>query len=38
MVQGVGMLFAVVIIGVNILVDLAYLFIDPRIRFSRVAA
>lgn len=37
-VQGLGMLFAVVIIGVNILVDLAYLFIDPRIRFSRVAA
>jgi peptide/nickel transport system permease protein len=37
-VQGLGMLFAVIIIAVNILVDLAYLLIDPRIRFTRVAA
>ena len=34
-VQGLGMLFAVIIIAVNILVDLAYLLIDPRIRSVR---
>jgi peptide/nickel transport system permease protein len=38
MVQGVTMAIAFVIIIVNLLTDILYLFIDPRIRFSRVAA
>jgi peptide/nickel transport system permease protein len=38
MVQGLGMLFAALIIAVNIAVDLAYMFIDPRIGFGRVVA
>ena len=38
MVQGVTMAIAFVIIMVNLLTDILYLFIDPRIRFSRVAA
>lgn len=38
MVQGVTMVVAFVIIVVNLVTDLLYLFIDPRIRFGRVAA
>jgi peptide/nickel transport system permease protein len=38
MVQGVTMVVALVIILVNLLTDVLYLFIDPRIRFGRVAA
>jgi peptide/nickel transport system permease protein len=38
MVQGVTMVVAFVIIVVNLLTDILYLFIDPRIRFSRVAS
>jgi peptide/nickel transport system permease protein len=38
MVQGVTMVVAFVIIIVNLLTDILYLFIDPRIRFTRVAA
>lgn len=38
MVQGLTMVVAFVIIFVNLLTDILYLFIDPRIRFSRVAA
>ncbi|MGI9015793.1 MAG: ABC transporter permease [Euzebya sp.] len=35
-VQGLAMLTATVVIAVNLLTDVLYLFIDPRIRFSRV--
>lgn len=38
MVQGVTMVIALVIMLVNLLTDILYLFIDPRIRFSRIAA
>jgi peptide/nickel transport system permease protein len=38
MVQGVAMVVAFVIILVNLLTDVLYLFIDPRIRFGSVAA
>jgi peptide/nickel transport system permease protein len=38
MLQGITMIVAFVIIFVNLLTDLLYLFIDPRIRFGRVAA
>jgi len=31
--QGVVMFFALVYVGVNLLVDLSYLFLDPRIRY-----
>jgi ABC-type dipeptide/oligopeptide/nickel transport system permease component len=38
MVQGVAMTAAFVIILVNLLTDILYLFIDPRVRFGRSAA
>lgn len=38
MVQGLAMLVAIVIVLVNLLTDILYLFIDPRIRFGRAAA
>ena len=38
MVQGVAMVIAVVIILVNLLTDILYVLIDPRVRFERVAA
>ena len=38
MVQGVAMVVAIVIILVNLLTDILYLFIDPRVRFSRASA
>lgn len=38
MLQGVGMLVAVVIMVVNLLTDLVYLTVDPRIRLGRRAA
>jgi peptide/nickel transport system permease protein len=38
MVQGVAMTVAVVIILVNLLTDILYLFIDPRVRFGRAAS
>jgi peptide/nickel transport system permease protein len=31
--QGVVLFFAVVYVAVNLLVDVSYLFIDPRIRY-----
>jgi peptide/nickel transport system permease protein len=37
MVQGLAMLIAIVIVLVNLLTDVLYLFIDPRIRFDRAA-
>jgi peptide/nickel transport system permease protein len=33
MVQAVGLLYAAIFIGMNLLVDLGYAFIDPRIRY-----
>ena len=38
MVQGVTLLVAVVIISINLLTDVLYLFIDPRLRFGRGAS
>lgn len=38
MLQGVAMVFATVIVVVNLLVDIFYAVVDPRIRFGRVAA
>lgn len=38
MLQGVAIVFAAITIFVNLLVDLAYLVVDPRIRFGRSAA
>ena len=32
-VQGVTLMVAVVVLGVNLLVDIAYAYVDPRIRF-----
>jgi peptide/nickel transport system permease protein len=37
MVQGLAMLIAIVIVLVNLLTDVIYLFVDPRIRFGRAA-
>ncbi len=37
MVQGLAMLIAIVIVLVNLLTDVLYLFVDPRIRFERAA-
>ena len=31
--QGVVLFFALVYVGVNLLVDISYLFLDPRIRY-----
>jgi peptide/nickel transport system permease protein len=38
LVQAVTLLIAVVIVGVNLIVDLAYLALDPRVRLSGVGA
>jgi peptide/nickel transport system permease protein len=38
MVQGLGVLIALVVILVNLIIDVLYLAIDPRVRFSSVAA
>lgn len=38
MVQGLGVLIALVVITVNLLIDVLYMVIDPRVRFSAVAA
>jgi peptide/nickel transport system permease protein len=38
MLQGVAMLVAVLIMGANLLADLAYLAVDPRIRLGRKSA
>jgi peptide/nickel transport system permease protein len=38
MVQGVALLTAVIVISVNLVVDLLYLLVDPRIRFGRGAS
>jgi peptide/nickel transport system permease protein len=38
MVQGLGILIALVVILVNLIIDVLYLVIDPRMRFSAVAA
>jgi peptide/nickel transport system permease protein len=38
MVQGVALLTAVIVIAVNLVVDLLYLLVDPRIRFGRGAS
>jgi peptide/nickel transport system permease protein len=35
MLQGVAMLIAVVILAANMLADLAYAMVDPRIRLGR---
>jgi peptide/nickel transport system permease protein len=32
MVQGITLVFAVLVVGVNILTDLTYAIIDPRVR------
>ena len=37
-VQGLALLLAVVIVVMNLLVDLSYLFLDPRVRFERARA
>ena len=34
-VQGLVLLFAIVLVSLNLLVDVSYAWIDPRIRFSR---
>jgi peptide/nickel transport system permease protein len=34
-VQGVTLVFAVMVILINLLADLAYAALDPRVRFSR---
>ncbi|MDX6629734.1 MAG: peptide/nickel transport system permease protein [Gaiellales bacterium] len=38
MVQGVALLVAAVIILINLLTDILYLFVDPRVRFGRGAS
>jgi peptide/nickel transport system permease protein len=38
MVQGLGVLIALVVMLVNLVIDVLYLAIDPRVRFSSVAA
>ena len=38
MVQGIAVLTAIIVVVVNFLTDLLYLFVDPRIRFGRAAA
>jgi peptide/nickel transport system permease protein len=38
MVQGLAMLTAIVIVLVNLLTDILYLFVDPRIRYGRAPA
>jgi peptide/nickel transport system permease protein len=38
MVQGVTLLVAAVIILINLLTDIVYLFVDPRVRFGRGAS
>ena len=38
MVQGVTLLVAAVIILINLLTDILYLFVDPRVRFGRGAS
>jgi len=38
MVQGVTLLVAAVIILINLLTDVLYLFVDPRVRFGRGAS
>ena len=38
MLQGVAMVFAAVIVVVNLLVDIVYVAVDPRIRLGRGAA
>lgn len=38
MVQGLAMILATLVIVVNLLTDIVYLFVDPRIRYGRVAA
>jgi len=37
-VQGIAMTFAITIVIVNVLVDLMYVLVDPRIRFGKSAA
>ena len=34
LIQGAVLFFAVVIVGMNLLVDLAYLVVDPRVRYQ----
>ncbi len=38
MVQGLAMAVAILIILVNLVTDILYLYLDPRIRFDRVAS
>ena len=35
MIQALAMLIAVVFVGVNLIIDLAYAWIDPRIRYGK---
>jgi peptide/nickel transport system permease protein len=37
-VQGAALVFTAVVVVVNLVVDVAYALVDPRIRFTRVAA
>ena len=37
-VQALALLLAVVIVVVNLLVDVSYLLLDPRVRFERARA
>jgi peptide/nickel transport system permease protein len=34
MLQGLVLVFAVIIVFVNLLIDLSYAWLDPRVRFS----
>jgi ABC-type dipeptide/oligopeptide/nickel transport systems, permease components len=36
LIQGTTLFFSVFVILLNLLIDLAYILIDPRIRFERV--
>jgi peptide/nickel transport system permease protein len=38
LIQGTTLVFACFVVGVNLIVDVIYALIDPRIRFSRVAS
>jgi peptide/nickel transport system permease protein len=38
MVQGIAIVIAVVVVLVNLLTDVLYLMIDPRIRFSSIGS
>ena len=34
MVSGVNLFFATVVLGINLLIDLLYAYLDPRVRYE----